>query len=141
MLNEKKKAEMKAEAIDRLKKIGVSKRIVDEFEKDGTLNYSERLNAAMPAALFWLNGRGDLMERVREIEAHYDCMVYHAILTHLADGEMVDFLIVGKYKRDWPSERKDLNDGIAMSYCVSPYAEEFGSIGISPAMGGMMRRF
>ena len=140
-MNEEKLIEMKAEAVARLRALKVMPEVANEFEEKGRLFYSERQNKMFPATLYWLSNRPDLVTKAKEIEKEYDCIVYHAIMTHLVDGDMVDYLIVTKHESEWPYERKELKDGIVLSHCVSPYAEESGSIAVRPAMGGLMRQF
>lgn len=134
------KEEMKAEAIRRLKAYGVCDSVIRDFDKEGVVYYSERLNARFPAVLYFLEDRPDLLAKAKEIEADTGCMVYHVIVTHLVDGEMVDFLLISKYKSDW--EYEDTKAGYQYSYCMSPYTYgecESGTIVIQQKIGGLAR--
>lgn len=127
------KQEQLQEAIRRAKALHMDASVVKGLE-EGKLFYSERMGRMFPAVLYWLDNKPELIAKAREIEADGG-MVWHAVMTHLVDGDMVDFLVISKYRDDWKQD----GNGECLSYCSSPYADEYGIIGIRPAMGGIER--
>ena len=129
--------EMLAEAKKIGSMLGLPKALLDELD-NGVVYYSERQNRVFPATLYWLSNNPEFMKKKEELEEEGN-FVFHAILTHLIDGDMLDLLFVSKYKEDWPMCEDDAKYKVAFSKCYSPYAEEMGSIQVKPVMGGLMR--
>lgn len=131
------KEEMLAEAKKIGSMLGLPSHILDELD-NGVVYYSERQNKMFPAVLYWLSNNPDFMKKKEELEEDGN-FVFHAILTHLYDGDMLDLLFVSKYKDDWELAEEDARSKVAFSKCHSPYADEMGSILVKPVMGGLMR--
>jgi site-specific recombinase len=71
-------------------------------------------------------------------------VVYHVIHDFTQIGELYSLLFVSRDKEEWLADRRDINDGIALSYVVNvsyPDCSEYGSIAIRPLIGGVMRLF
>lgn len=129
----------KQRIIDAMYRWNILSDVRRRFEAD-RLCYSERQNALFPAVLNELDQRPDLLDKARQIEKETGCMVAHVIVTHLADGDMVDFILFSNNEDEWPYEDDDLKNGLVMSYCVSPYCDgEIGTIAVKQKMGGLVR--
>ena len=68
------KKEMKEKAINCLKQLNIFKPYINGFEKENTVCYFENF------AGFWAWQDSELIEKVKEIEEKYDCLVY--AITH-----------------------------------------------------------
>lgn len=124
----------KAEAVRRMKKIGIFSDTVRQFEKQDILSESQ----PPLGACFWVEG--EQLERVKEFEKEYNALVYHIIHCYTTMGEMESYLYVSDYEEEWEMDDMDLDDGYAMTYTVNidaPDCSEFGSIAfrLSPAAG------
>lgn len=124
------KEEMKKEAITRMKMLKLHPNIIKEFSNKGILNLS------LNAALYYLNE--EQLARVQEFEKEYNALVYHVIQS----GQMLSFLYVSEYQEEWEDDRCDLERNYSFVYVVNLIDEscsEFGSIGIQPCVGGVLR--
>lgn len=132
-----KKDKLKKEAISRMKKIGIYKPIIEQFEKDDIVSES-----ALPfGACFWLSD--EQKERVKEFEDKHNCLVYHVIQSFVEDMKMECYLYVSPYEEEWEMDNEDLNHNIALCYVNNldePYFSEFGSIGFKLSIAkGLIR--
>lgn len=121
---------MKKEAINRMKMLKLHPNIIKEFSNKNILNLS------LNTALHHLNQ--EQLARVQEFEQKYDVLVYHVI----QNGQMLSFLYVSKYQEEWEHDRNDLEEGHPFVYVANLTDEscsEFGSIGIRPCVGGVIR--
>ncbi len=137
-MNEK----MKAEALKRLKTLGVMPEVIKAFKKDGVVYYSERANRMFPAVLYFLSNEDKYMELKKKFEEKTGDLVYHAILTHTEFGDCLDFLYVSKHEEEWEMDNEDLSDGYVLVYSnnlSAPDCSEFGSIAVRSIMGGLER--
>ena len=105
-----KHTRQKQEAIERMKMLQLHTNIIKEFEKDGTLNLSEN-----GGYLYWLDS--DQKAMVEDFEREYKALVYHVIHNYTEIGEMYSLLYVSKDENEWG----------------------FGSIGVKPQYGGLVR--
>ena len=131
------KAKQKQEALERMKMLKLHSNIIKEFDKDGIVNLSEN-----GGFLYWLNS--DQQAIVDEFEAEHDALVYHVIHNYTEFGELYSILYVSKYEEEWDDDRNDLKDGCAFVYVKNinyDSCSEFGSIGIRPQFGGLVRLF
>lgn len=134
------KDEMKAEAIKMMRILGLSKEVIKDFDENGVLFYSERMSVAFPAVLYWMSNKEEYMGQVAKINES-GSLVFHGILTHLREGDMMDYLFVSKYKDEWPFAEEDAKQKVALSCCYSPYASEIGYVQVEPKMGGLTRTY
>ena len=128
------KEKMKQEAIKRMKLLGMHPNPIEEFEKTGKLNRSDR------AILYWLND--EEKEMVQKAEEEIGFLVYHVIHSFSNVGETYDMLYVSKYDEEWEDDIELLKEGYAYSYCYNkthPQDSEIGTIGIKPLFGGLLR--
>ena len=129
------KEQKKQEALERMKLLSLYPNIIREFEKDGIVNMSEN-----GGYLYWLDD--EQREYVSDFEEEYNALVYHVIHNYTEVGEMLTFLFVSDYKEEWEMDREDLQSGIICAYVKNlsvDWCSEFGSVGIKPQYGGLLR--
>ena len=127
--------EARAEAVKRLAVLKVHENVLREFLEEEKLNRSERLGI-----LYWLNDEEQAM--VKEFEEKHEAVVYHVIHQHTNIGEMYSLLYVSLEDGEWCIDREDLASGQALAYVINktmPDCSEFGSIGVEPCNGGIVR--
>lgn len=126
--------EKKQEALARMKVLDLHKNIIKEFDKENIVNMSEH------GYLYWLTD--EQKQYVSEFEEEYNALVYHVIHNYTEVGEMLTFLFVSDYKEEWEMDREDLQSGIVCAYVKNlsvDWCSEFGSVGIKPQYGGLLR--
>ena len=131
------KSKQKQEAIDRMKMLKLSENIIREFEKEGIVNLSKN-----GGCLYWLDS--DQQAIVDEFETEYDALVYHVIHTYTQFGKLYSLLYVSKYEDEWEYDRDDLQQGYPIVYVKNASDDtcsEFGSIGVRPQFGGVVRTY
>ena len=131
------KAKQKQEALERMKMLNLHGNIIKEFDKEGIVNLSEN-----GGFLYWLDS--DQQAIVDEFEAEHDALVYHVIHDCTEIGELYSLLYVSKYEEEWEDDRNDLKDGYALVYVKNmddDFCSEFGSIGVKPQYGGLVRMY
>ena len=122
------------EAVARMKLFGILKTPINEFKKDGVINRSEN------GILYWLDDEEKQM--VADFEQDNGGVVYHVIKTLSNIGLMYSLLYVSKHTEEWEMDRADIQEGRAFVYVVNkdmPDCSEFGTIGIRPLFGGVLR--
>ena len=131
------KAKQKQEALERMRMLKFHGNIIKEFDKEGIVNLSEN-----GGFLQWLDS--DQQAIVDEFETEHDALVYHVIHNHTEFGELYSLLYVSKYEEEWENDRSDLKDGYTLAYVKNvdyEFCSEFGSIGIKPQFGGLIRTY
>ena len=129
------KTKQKLEALERMKLLKLNKNIIKEFEKENVVNMSEN-----GGYLYWLDS--DQQTIVDDFESKHDALVYHVIHDYTQFGELYALLYVSKYKSEWQDEKKELKCGYALAYVknvTDDWCSEFGSVGIKPQFGGLVR--
>ena len=132
---EELRIKQKAQAVERMKKLGIMEQPVKEFEEEGKLNLSE--NGGL---LYYLNE--DEQKMVDDFEKENNGLVYHVIKSRTTIGLMYALLYVSEYLEEWKMDMEDLGEGQALAYVVNmdmPDCSEFGTIGIKPSVGGLIR--
>ena len=134
------------QAIERLeileKEYLLHENVLKEFKEDGTIYYSENLGGAFSGILYWLENKNEYVEKVRKIEKERNIFVYHCILNHTIDGDLLTMLYISEYQDEWEYEKNDLKNG-----CIDVYVcnlsrdidSEFGSVQITCVNGGLVR--
>ena len=125
----------KAEAVKRMKKLGILEQPIKEFEEEGKLNLSES-----GGILYWLNDEQKKM--VEDFEKEHNGLVYHVIHQFTNIGELYNPLYVSEYVEEWKMDMDDLGAGQALAYVINmnmPDCSEFGTIGIEPSVDGLIR--
>lgn len=113
----------KAEAVTRLKLMGIREDVRRSFEESGTVMLCKggRFHPAAP----------ELAEEIRSFEAAHTAAVFLAVRMHSVFGTLDALLFVGKYEEDWEAEKASVKAGYAMSYTINrdyPKCSEMGSI-------------
>lgn len=125
---------MKEEAVKRMRMLHILPRAVDEFNRQDKINLSEN------GILFWLDEEQEKM--VREWEADTGNVVYHVIHNMTEVGEMYALLFVSKYQEEWWMDNESIPGGTMFAYVINkdePLFSEYGSIGVRPFIGGVLR--
>lgn len=127
-----------AEAVERMKMLKMSQNVIREFATENKLNLSEGIGA-----LYWLDDEEKAMVAEFEKE-HPKYLVYHVIKNFTEFGVLYSLLFVNEDKEEWEYDKEDLKQGYAFCYVVNkdtPEFSEFGSIVITPSIGGLIRRY
>lgn len=128
---------LKQEAIDRMIMLDLHKNIIKEFEKENILNISR--NGGM---LYWLTDEEKAL--VEEFEEKHNYVVYHIIHNYSEFGEMLSLLYVTQDENEWDYDKDDIRHGTALAYVINLECDdfsEFGTIGIKPQFGGLIRTY
>lgn len=129
------RTKQKAEALRRMKKLNIMKRVIAEFEKEERLNVSD-----LYGALYWLSDEQKTV--VRRFEEESGGLVYHVIRSRSDFGEILSLLFVGKDTSEWEADFNDLERNQVFVYVenlTDPELSEYGAIGITGAYGGLIR--
>lgn len=122
------------EAIKRMEMLKMSRQCINAFKR-GEVWESEGIGA-----LYECNETENAY--IKEFEKEYDGVVYHVIHNMTEFGELYSMLYVSKYEEEWEQDREDIKDGYALVYVMNKdddTCSEFGSIGIRPNIGGLIR--
>lgn len=123
------------EAVGRMEMMDMHKNAIREIQDDPRV-----INKSIDGILYWLDEKEE--KEVQDFEEKHGAFVYHVILTNTEFGLLKSLLYVPKTKTQWARERKELQDGYAFAYVINedtPMYSEFGTIGIGPSIGGLMR--
>lgn len=139
-------AMQKEEALKRLKKLSLLDDVIKYF-KAGKLYRSENLymGRKLIAILYFLNDREK--EMVKEFEDKSGALVYHVIKNYTDFGTCLSFLYVSANPENWIRDNEDLETWEQGSVFPFVYVRNidnthisgFGSIGIKPSFGGLLR--
>lgn len=128
--------EKKAEAIRRMKMLGIFPETIKQFEA----GYVSRSEPPF-GAYYWVEG--EELEALRKFEEEHDCLVYTVVRSYTSIGLMDSYLFVGDDVEEWELDRDDLENGYAFTYTVNydaPDCSEYGTIGIKlAAAAGIVR--
>jgi len=127
----------KIEAIKRMRILKLMPNIVEEFEKDNIINYSE-----LGGILFWVSNNPEWAEYIKKFEEKHNALVYHAELSYLEFGDCLSLFYVSDHQDEWERDIADLKQGYAVCYVWNindPDCSEFGGIAFKPMIGGVKR--
>lgn len=127
--------EKKAEAIKRMEMLKLHENAIKEFRDEDKLNVSESIGY-----LYWATEAQ--MKTVKEFEENHNAVVYHLIRSRMNGEEHIAYLYVSDYSEEWEMDRADIEQGYPLAYVQNLDADwysEFGSIGIRPNVGGLLR--
>ena len=122
------------EALERMTMLHMSRQCINAF-KDGKVWESEGYGA-----LYEVNEKEQ--SYIDAFEKEHNATVYHMIHNMTEFGELYTMLYVSSEKSEWQSDRYDIEDGYALAYVKNidaPECSEFGSVGIRPNIGGLVR--
>ena len=129
------KAKQRTEALKRMELLKLHENVIDDFKELSLLNQSE-----LGGILYWVEG--EMEKKIREWEEKTGNLVYHVIHDYTEFGELLSLLYVSAYEDEWKMERDDLEDGYPLAYVMNltdDWCSEYGSIGIRPQWGGVVR--
>lgn len=127
------KMEMKDEAVNRMRMLGLDNGIIDDFAVNGELrcsNFGEITD--VPA---------DVLKEIEEWENKFHNLVYHVIHGGFMH-ETYECLSVSCYNEDWDYENSIMDDNWVMSHSINisiPKYTESGSIKIKNNNGILQR--
>ena len=129
------KAKQRTEALKRMELLKLHENVIDDFKEIALLNQSE-----LGGILYWVEG--EMEKKIREWEEKTGNLVYHVIHDYTEFGELLSLLYVSTYEDEWETDREDIQDGYALAYVMNltdDWCSEYGSIGIRPQWGGVVR--
>jgi len=135
MVAEELRAVQKEEAVKRMKALKMLDQPIKEFEEEGKLNLSES-----HGILYWLDEEEQKM--VDQFEKEHNGLVYHVIKSFTTIGLMYSLLYVSEYLEEWQMDMENIDDECQLAYVVNkdmPGCSEFGTIGVKPMNGGVVR--
>lgn len=144
--NTNQRINQEEEALIRLKLLGLYDPVIEGYEADRTVYYSEP--TPIGGILYWLSNEPEWEKKVREAEEKNGFRVYHVTHEHHRIlGEMLTCLYVSKYAEEWDQEKADLSPDesglirtIAHVIPLShPEFAESGYVGMREAAGGLIR--
>ena len=86
--------EKKAEAIERMKALGIFPQTIQQFKNEDCISISE----PPFGAFYWAEGQD--LERIRQFEAENDALVYVAIRSYTTIGKLDSYLFVSDYAEE-----------------------------------------
>lgn len=131
--------EKKAEAIRRMKLMGIYEETINQFAEQGLVSLSE----APLGAFYWANE--EEKKQIAEFEKEYNALVYLGTrCTFGGLGRMSNYLFVSDHKEEWEMDDEGIKNGEALSYVYNqdaPDCSEIGYIGIKllPFSGSIAR--
>lgn len=129
--------EKKAEAISRMKAMGIYRETIKQFEKEDLVSKSE----PPFGAFYWVED--EELEELHEWEKEHDALVYLVIRSYTSIGTMDAYLYVSDYKDELEIDREDLKENMQIAYVVNkdaPECSEFGSIGFEKTIAAGLKR-
>lgn len=131
----------KAEAINRMKELGLFAPCIKAFRDRDEVQLSEQTGG-----LYEFSIDKELTARVQEFERKNNALVYHVIHTPMRlEGEVMDmynFLYVSDYQEEWEVDNADIKEGYMLAYVWNKtidYFSEFGGIAVKGMFGGLVR--
>ena len=120
---------MRREALRRMKMLGLSSEMIEAFEKDGSIYYTDENGEAKPF-------NEQVSKQAYKAFAEYSHRsrnetIYYCIQTPTKFGELWSFLTVSEFPEDWPIERAGIPNGNLFAYVYNaenPVFSEIGSI-------------
>ena len=132
------------ESLLRMKKLNILDEVVKVFAKEGKVLKSENLCVGnrenrIPI-LYDLDEAEEKL--IREWEENSGNMVYHVIKNRMVFGLCYSLMYVSKHTEEWEMDNEDLETGYPLVYVLNAdddMCSEYGSIGIKPMVGGVLR--
>lgn len=128
----------KAEAIKRMKAMGIISDAIKQFAEEDVIMVSE----PPLGGLFWLNDEEKKM--VQDFEQEYNAFVYLVVRSYTNIGKMDNIFYVSDHKEEWFMDDIDIDENYACVYvvnCDMPDYSEFGSIAWKSVGGSVLRSF
>lgn len=129
--------EKKAEAISRMKAMGIYAETIKQFENEDLVSKSE----PPFGAFYWVED--EELEEMHEWEKEHNALVYLVIRSYTSVGIMDAYLYVSDHKSEWKIDREYLRENMQIAYVINrdaPECSEFGSIGFERTMAAGLKR-
>ena len=129
--------EMKAEAIRRMKLLGLNEECIEAFDKEN------RIMIAMSPIGIFANPNEKTIEEIKAFEEEVGAKVYFVVKSAMEYGLCYSYIYVSKYKEDWWYDDEGIPNNILMTYTVNrDYEEcsEFGNIAVERTYFGSLVR-
>lgn len=127
----------KQKAIENLEKLDIYEPYIKGFKDEDNICYFENYGG------YWAWQEPELIEKVKELEEKYNCLVYAITHEYTEIGEMYSFLIVTDYEEEFDMLlEKDGSEYYAFAYVWNKDDEdssEFGTVVLSSFGGGIRR--
>lgn len=127
----------KQKAIENLEKLDIYEPYIKGFKDEDNICYFENYGG------YWAWQELELIEKVKELEEEYNCLVYAITHEYTEIGEMYSFLIVTDYEEEFDMLlEKDGSEYYAFAYVWNKDDEdssEFGTVVLSSFGGGIRR--
>lgn len=127
----------KQKAIENLKKLDIYKPYIKGFKNEDNICYFENYGG------YWAWQEPELIEKVKELEEKYNCLVYAITHEYTEIGEMYSFLIITDYEEELDTLlEKYGNQYYAFAYVWNKDDDdcsEFGTVALSSFGGGIRR--
>ncbi len=127
----------KQKAIENLEKLDIYEPYIKGFKDEDNICYFENYGG------FWAWQEPELIEKVKELEEKYNCLVYAITHEYTEIGEMYSFLIVTDYEEEFDMLLENYgNQYYAFAYVWNKDDEdssEFGTVVLSSFGGGIRR--
>lgn len=132
--------EKKAEAIERMKALGIFPQTIEQFENEGYISISE----PPLGAFYW--AAGEDLERIRQFEQQHNALVYVVVRCYFEEiGKTDAYLFVSDYAEEWKIDRQSIRnpDNGLLAYVYNhdaPWCSEMGDIGVTQTAAAGLRR-
>ena len=131
------KEQRKQQAAKYLKDLNIYKPYIDGFMEEDNVCFYENFGG------YWAYQEKDLNEKIKEVEAKYNCTVYAVTHEYTDFGECYSLMLVTDYPEEWKNSLvKDKYTFYAFAYVWNKsddWCSEFGTIGVKSFGGGLKR--
>ena len=124
--------QQKAEAVKRMRLLGIKEEYIRDFERDGKIYFSAR-DKTLPKL------SKENIKIIKEFENDYHALVYMVIREDSEYGMMDALMYVSDAENDWPLEEDELNLGYAFTHVINhrcPEVMDFYRIGFARTPDG-----
>lgn len=132
-----KHEERKIKAIELLKQLGIYKPYIEGFKEKDQVCFFERFGG------YWVDQEPEVYNKMKEVEAQFNCTVYAITHEYTEFGECYSFLLVTRYKQEWKNLVVSENGThYAFAYVWNrddDWCSELGTIGVKSFGGGITR--
>ena len=132
-----KHEERKIKAIELLKQLGIYKPYIEGFKEKDQVCFFERFGG------YWVDQEPEVYNKMKEVEAQFNCTVYAITHEYTEFGECYSFLLVTRYKQEWKNLVVSENGThYAFAYVWNKdddWCSELGTIGVKSFGGGIAR--
>jgi hypothetical protein len=139
----KNKEEMKAEAVIRMKLLGLSQDCIDNFKNENRLTMTSQERIGESWTLGDIEPSQETLKLVKQAEAEYGALVYYIHEFYAGENMILySFLVISKHGEEWEYARKMAEKGLPD--CISPVygfgGFEYGELPVEVTSGGLFRK-